>query len=196
MRVLAAGVGMVLGLCAVGGKVEAFSASYDQKVTQGGQVVTGKVILRDQEFRFEATVNGQDTVTVRNASGTYTYLVKEGIAMKMSGLDSAQQPIQHAGDYQQYLQERHAERIGTETVDGYRCDVYRFVDPSMPGTATAWVWTEKQFPLKVEINGSNGNTVIELTNIQLGVDASDATFQLPAGAQVMDMDSLMNARGN
>ncbi len=187
MKAIAAGVGMVLGACLVGGKAEALSASYDQTVTQGSQVVTGHVILHDEEFRMEATVNGQTAVTIRNASGIYTYLPKEGMAMKLPGLDPSQQPIQHTGNYQQYLHERQAERIGTETVDGHPCDVYRFVDPSIQGTTTAWVWTEKQFPVRMELEGSNGKTVVELTNIQLGVAVPDAAFQLPAGVQVMEL---------
>ncbi len=163
-------------------------------MTQGSQVVTGRVTIKDEMFHMEATMDGQATVTIRNATGIYTYLPKEGMAMKMPGLDPSQQSVQHTGNYQQYLQERHAERIGTETVDGHGCDVYRFTDPSMKGTTTAWVWTEKQFPIRMEISGSNGKTVVELTNIQLGVAVPDAVFQLPAGVQVMDMGSMMNAR--
>ena len=192
MRVITAGIGVALGMCLVGAEAQAFSAAYDQKVTQGSQVVNGKVTMKDEMFRMEATVDGQTAVTIRNASGIYTYMPKEGMAMKMPGLDPSQQPVQHADDYQQYLQERQAERIGADTFDGHPCEVYRFTDPAIQGTTTAWVWTEKQFPIKMEIDGPKGKTVIELTNIQLGMAVQDAMFELPAGVQVMDMGSMMN----
>lgn len=194
MKLIAKGVGVVLGMCLAAAEAQAFSASYDQKVTQGSQVITGKVTLKDERFRMDAVVEGQAAVTIRNASGTYTYLPAEGMAMKISGLDPSQQPVQHAGNYQQYLQERQAERIGTDTIDGHPCEVYRFTDPSIRGTTTAWVWTEKQFPLKLEIDGPTGKTLVELTNIQVGVAVSDATFELPAGVQVMDFGAMMNMR--
>ncbi len=194
MRGLAIGVGLVLGVCVAGAQAQAFSASYDQKVTQGGQVITGKVTLKDEQFRMDALVEGQASVTIRNASGTYTYLPAEGMAMKISDLDASQQSVQHAENYQQYLQERQAERIGTDTIDGHSCEIYRFTDPSVQGTTTAWVWTEKQFPLKLEIDGPKGKTLVELSNIQVGVAVPDATFELPAGVQVMDFGAMMNMR--
>ena len=194
MRAIAAGVGMALGVCLVAVEAQAFSVMYDQTVTQGSRVMTGKVAVKDELFRMDATVDGQEAVTLRNASGTYTYLPKEGMAMKTPKLNPAQQPVQHSDNYQQYLQEHHAERIGTDTIDGHHCDIYRFTDPAIQGTATAWVWTEKQFPVKMEIDGPDGKTVVELTHLQLGVAVPDSAFQLPAGVQVMDMGSMMNVR--
>ena len=194
MRGIAVGVGVVLGVCVAAAEAQAFSAMYDQKVTQGSQMMNGKVTMKDEMFRMEATVNGQTAVTIRNASGIYTYMPKEGMAMKMPELGLSQQPVQHTGNYQQYLEERHAERIGADTIDGHPCEMYRFTDPSVEGTTTAWVWTEKQFPIKMEIDGTKGKTVVELTNIQLGVAVQDAMFELPADVQVMDMGSIMNMR--
>ena len=187
-------VWVACGICLVATEAQAFSASYDQKITQGSQVVMGQVTIHDEMFRMEATVDGQATVTIRNTSGIYTYLPQQRMAMKISELDPSQQPLQHADNYQQYLQEHHAERIGTETIDGHLCEVYRFTDPTVQGTTTAWVWTEKQFPIKLEIDGPHGRTVAELTNIQLGVAVQDDMFQLPADVQVMDMGSMMNVR--
>ncbi len=194
MKISVVGVGAVLGVCLAGARADAFSASYDQKVTQGRQVVAGRVTMKDEMFRMEATVDGQAAVTIRNASGVYMYLPAEGMAMKMSGLNPSQQPIQHGENYQQYLRDRQAERIGSETVDGHSCDVYRFTDPAIAGTTTAWVWIEKQFPLRMEVDDSDGKTVIELTNIELGVAVADTAFELPANVQVMEMGAMMNAR--
>ena len=190
MRAIAVGVGIALGVCAAGAGAEAFSVSYDQTVTQGRQVMTGKVSLKDQMFRIDMMADGQTMATLRNASGTYTYMPAEGMAMKLSALNPSQRPIEHADNYQQYLQERHAERIGTETVDGYPCEMYRFTDPETGDLVTAWVWTEKQFPIKLEFDGAKGKMLVEIQNIQLGAAIPDALFELPADVQIMDMGNM------
>ena len=190
MRAVAVGVGIALSVCAVGTGAEAFSVSYDQETTQGRQVTTGKVSMKDEMFRMDTTAEGQTMAIIHNASGTYTYMPAEGMAMKLAALNASQRPIEHADNYPQYLQERHAERIGTETVDGHSCEVYRFTDPEIQGTVTAWVWIEKQFPIKMEIDDGSAKTLVEIRNVQLGAVIPDAAFQLPADVQVMDMGNM------
>ena len=190
MRAVVVGVGVALGVCAAGAGTEAFSVSYDQTVTQDRQVMTGKVSMKDEMFRMDMTADGHAAVILHNASGTYTYLPAEGMAMKTAALNPSQQPIEHADNYSQYLKERHAERIGDETVDGHPCEVYQFADPETQGTVTAWVWTEKQFPLKLEFDGVKGKMLMEFLNVQLGAALPDALFELPADVQVMDMGNM------
>ena len=190
MRGIAVGLGVALGVCAAGAGAEAFSVSYDQKVTLGRQVMSSKVSMKDQMFRIDMMAEGQATATLHNASGTYTYMPAEGMAMKLSALNPSQRPIEHADNYQQYLQERHAQRIGTETVDGHPCEIYRFTDPDTGDLVTAWVWIEKQFPIKMEIDGAEGKILVEIQNLQLGAALPDALFELPPGVQVMDMGNM------
>ena len=194
MRAIVVGAGVALSVCAAGVGAEAFSVSYDQTVTQGRQVMTGKVSMKDEMFRMDTTAEGQAAVTLRNASGTYTYLPNEGMAMKLPALNASQRPIEHADNYPQYLKEQHAERIGTETVDDHPCEVYRFTDPQIQGTVTAWVWTEKQFPIKMEIDDGSAKTLVEIRNVQLGAAIPDAVFELPADVQVMDLGNMFPMR--
>ena len=189
-RVMAV-LGVVLGVGLAAGEAAAFSVSYDQKTTQGRNVTNGKVSLKDELFRMETTAEGQTAVILHNREGTFTVMPSEGMAMK-TALHPGQGPIRGAGNYAQYLKERQAERIGAETVGGYACDIYRFTDPEAGGTVTAWVWKEKMFPIRLEIEGTKGKMLIELSNIQLAANIPDSAFELPAGIQVMDMGSLMN----
>ena len=186
--------GVVLGCCLATPGAEAFSVSYDQKVTKSREVFAAKVAIKDNLFRMETAAEDQTSVTIRNPNGIYTYLPKEGMAMKLPALNQAQQPLEHADNYPAYLQERHAERIGSETINGHPCEVYQFTDPALKGTTTAWVWKEKEFPSKMEIDGPDGTMVVELTNIQLGAAIQDSMFQLPPDVQVMDVGSMMNMR--
>ena len=190
-RVMAV-LGVVLGVGLAAGEVGAFSASYDQKTTQGRNVTNAKVSIKDELFRMETTAQGQTAVILHNREGTFTVMPNEGMAMKTAALHPGQRPIRGAGNYAQYLKERQAERIGAETVGGYACDIYRFTDPEAGGTTTAWVWKEKMFPIRFEIEGSDGKMLVELSNLQLGALLPDAAFQLPDGVRVMDMGALMN----
>ena len=184
-------LGVVVGFGLVAAEASAFSVSYDQKTTQGRNVMNAKVSLKDELFRMETTVQGQTAVILHNREGTFTVMPSEGMAMK-TALHPGQGPVRGADNYAQYLKERQAEHIGAETVDGYACDIYRFTDPEAGGTVTAWVWKEKMFPIRFEIEGTDGKILVELSNLQLGANIPDAAFQLPPGVQVMDMGSLMN----
>ena len=130
-------------------------------------------------------------IIIHNSEGTYTVMPNEGMAMKTSTLQAGQRPIRGAGNYAQYLQQQHAERTGSETIDGLACDIYHFTDSETGEPTTAWVWKEKMFPIKFETETTKGKTLVELSNIQLGATIADEAFQLPAGVQVMDMGNLM-----
>ena len=185
-------LGVVLGVGLAAGEAAAFSASYDQKTTQGRNVTNGKVSLKDELFRVETTADGQMAVIIHNREGTFTVMPSEGMAMRLPATHPGQGPIRGANNYSDYLQQHQAQRIGAETIDGRACEIYRFSDPEAGGTVTAWVWKDKMFPVRYEIDGDDGKTLIELSNIQLNANIPDADFELPAGVQVMDMGALMN----
>ena len=181
-------VGVLAVLASVGlvaADAAAFSVSYDQKTTQGRTTYQSKVQMKNALFRMDMTMQGQESIILRNAEGTFTVMPSEGMAMKMAQLHPGQGPIQGADNYAQYLQQHQAELIGSETIDGKACDIYRYTDAD--GTTTVWVWKEKMFPVKFE----SGGMVTELSNIQLGAAIPDERFQLPAGVQVMDMGAMM-----
>lgn len=184
-------LGVIVGTGLAAGEAAAFSASYDQTTTQGRKVMTAKVSLKDELFRMETTAEGQTAIILHNREGTFTVMPSEGMAMKTAARHPGQRPIRGAGNYAQYLKERQAERIGAETVGGYACDIYRFLDPEDGSTVTAWVWKDKTFPVRFEIDGADGKMLVELSNLQLGATIPDADFQLPAGVEVMDLGALM-----
>jgi outer membrane lipoprotein-sorting protein len=184
-------LGILAWVGVAAGDASAFSVSYDQKTTHGRDVYQSTMSLKDDRFRMEMTVGGQTSIIIRNAEGTYTVMPSEGMAMKTPNLRAGQRPVRGAGNYAQYLQQQRAERTGSETIDGRACDIYRFSDPEAGGTTTVWVWKDKMFPIRFETETSDGKTLVELSNIQLGAAIPDEAFQLPAGVQVMDMGALM-----
>ncbi len=176
----------------------AFSASYDQTVsTPDGETLQSKVVTKDRLFRIEGVYHGVNTVIIRNADGVYLYEPKERAAVILPAGDPSVDVVQQAQDFVGYLQERNAVKVGSETVRGYPCDVYEFTDPTHRGRTKAWVWQEKSFPVRMEMDLAKGRTVVELRNIQFDVAANDALFQLPPGVEVLapaepiDLNRLM-----
>ncbi len=181
----------VLGVLVASATAEAFSASYDQTVTGSQGTMTSKIVLRDGQFRIESVMGGSTSITIRNAEGVFTYLPQEGIALRMPALNASQQPVQGADNYPKYLQEHNARLVRSESWHGMNCDVYEFTDPELKGTTTAWVWKEKQFPVRMEMHGPDGLVTVELSNIQVGVAVQEAMFHLPPNVKPMDMGSTM-----
>jgi outer membrane lipoprotein-sorting protein len=141
-------------------------------------------------------MGGSTSITIRNADGIFTYLPQEDMAMRLPELNASQRPVQGAADYPQYLQERNARLVRSESWHGMPCDVYEFTDPELKGTTTAWVWKEKQFPVRMELNGPDSMMTVELSNVQVGIATQDAMFQLPPDVNVLDMASMMGGLQN
>ena len=188
-------LGVVLEVGMAAGEAAAFSASYDQKATQGRAVYASKVSVKNEFFRMETTMRGESSLIIHNAEGTFTVMPSQGMAMKMSQLRPGQGAIQGADNYAQYLQRQHAEKTGSETIDGRACDIYRFTDSETGEVTTAWVATDIMFPIRLEVEGAEGKMLVELSNNQLGAAISDDAFQLPDGVQVMDMGAMMGGMG-
>ena len=182
---------VIVGVLLAPQPAHAFSVSYDQKVTMRGQVMTSKVLLKDEQFRIESAVEGMTTYIIKNRSGLYQYVPAQGVAMALTALSPGQGAVQHSEDYLVYLKERNAKRLRAETVDGHPCDVYEFDDPGSHSTTTAWVWTERRFPVKLEMDGVEGRVTVEISNILLGAGIDESVFQLPAGVDVVSMGTLM-----
>ena len=151
-RVISVAVMVAVGSCLVAGDAFALSASYEQKASSKYGVFTSKVVVKDSFFRMESDMGGQTSVVVRNQDGIYQYVPSSQMAMKLPGLDAFQQPMT-SENYLQEMQARHATLLRSETVNGFACDVYQFANPTGAGTTTAWVWKEKQFPVRMEMEG-------------------------------------------
>ena len=166
VRALATGVLLTGGTWLAADEASAFSASYDQRTTMDGQVMFSKVRIKDERFRIETEGGSASAIIVHNENGTYSYLPNEGMAMKLPALTAEQHPIEHAEDYAAYLRTLDARKIGAEIVNGYPCDLYEFTDPAAGGRTKTWVWTDKQFPVKLEQHTKGGLVTTEITRLE------------------------------
>lgn len=79
-----------------------------------------------------------------------------------------------------------AKKVGTETVSGYKCDVYQYKDSSKGRESKLWVSSKLNFPIKIETKGSRGPFTMMMTNIKEG-GVSDSLFKPPAGFRKMNI---------
>jgi outer membrane lipoprotein-sorting protein len=178
-----------LGLAQSAVQVCAYSVSFDQKATSSQGTFNSKVMIKDKNLRMETTVEGMNSVIIRNQDGVFNYMPDSNTAMRMSGLDPMQEAASQSDNYLGYLQDNNAKLLGVETVRGYVCDVFEFAGEDGNNTK-AWVWKEKQFPVQTQTTGPDGMIHSEVSNIEIGAALSDELFVLPPDVQVMDMGAL------
>ena len=182
-----AAVGLAVACTAGSTQVLAFFASYEQSITMTDDVVsTSKVLIKDEKLRIESSAGGMTQVLIRNPQGMYTYSPEQKLALKLPDVPFPMGPMDDPEHYLEQLKEQEAVVIGTETIRGYICNVYQFQNPNEDGTTTAWVWTERGFPVRIEMESPRGTTTVELTNIDLDTEIPDAAFEFPLDVNVLD----------
>ncbi len=181
----------LLALFAVNSQALAFSTSFQQKISQGTLTIDLKVQMKEKKMRVESNFGGVPSVTIRNDHGTYHYNPGQKTATKIPAELARPNVADELPNFTQFLKKQKAKLVGSETVDGHACDVYQFKDPATFADAKAWVWKEKNFPLKIEIGSpTRGLTRIEMRDIQWDQAIDDGIFELPAGLTVVDLEQM------
>ena len=175
---------------AVSQKAFAFAVSYDQKVSVNGESVANiKVVVQDEKMRAESNFGGMATMMIRNETGTYSYLPTQKMATKIPASMDRPNLTRDLPHFMDFLQKNSGTKVGTEEAFGYQCDVYKFTEPTIKKDAKAWVWKEKEFPVKIEVSAPEGLTTVELTNIQFEPKIEENTFQMPADVKILDLEA-------
>lgn len=173
----------------------AFSVSYDQTMVARGKNIQSKVKLKDAQFRMDSVIDGMETVTVRNGNGIYSYIPSQNMAIQLPDIGPTESATQPSDNYMDYLKQNNARLIRSETINGYGCDVYEFLDPKTNGQTTVWIWKDRNFPVKFLLNTPQGPVSSEMTNIVLNAPVDEASFSLPSGVKIMQMNQMMQGAG-
>ena len=190
-RIVVVTVGLAVACTAGSTQVLAFFASYEQSITMTDDVVsTSKVMIKDEKLRIESSAGGVTQVLIRNSQGMYSYSPEQKLALKLPDVLFPMGPTDDPEHYLEQLKDQEAVVIGTETIRGYICNVYQFQNPNEDSTTTAWIWTERGFPVRVEMESPRGTTTVELTNIDLDTEIPDAAFEFPPDVNVLDPERM------
>lgn len=177
---LAAAV-VLLSIFAFSGGVLAAEFTADLVVTTPKSSYTFKLYVKGMEYRLDK-MEGEDKVSFVLARKPYRRLAfsQKHKEYKELGQNEAIffSPLLAWEHVQNSLTGKPA---GSETIDGYQCDRFKFSRPKESKTVLM-VWNSKklQFKIKQVMYADNGDATMEVKNIVEGpVDA--ALFQVPAG---------------
>ena len=166
----------------------AFQAVFDQEISVGGeQIGKFKIHLKDNKMRVESLGGPVRAILIRNSDGLFNYLPDRNVAARMTQASHANL-ADDIPNYMDYLKENNASKLGSETVNGYPCDIYEFFEPISRGKSKAWVWTGKNFPVKIEVDTPQGLTIVTFANIQLDTEIDDELFKVPSSVQIIDWE--------
>ena len=172
----------------------AFSVSYDQKVSiDNNPVANIKVVVKDENMWAESDFGGMKTVMLRNETGSYSYVPAQNVATKIPAEMDRPNLTRDLPHFMDFLTANSAKKVGQETVDGKECEIYTFIEPMVQKESKAWVWAEKNFPVKIEVPAPEGLTKVELNNIQFDPATDANTFNLPEGVKILDFAAAQQA---
>lgn len=171
--------------------VSALSVNFDQQVSVNESVLaTVKVTYKNELMRAESEFQGMTLILIRNGKGTFTYNPAQKQATRLPKAIEKTNLTAQLPHYLDFLEKNQAVKSGSETLEGRECDIYSFTEPVIRRKAQAWIWREKKFPLKIEVESPGGNTLIELKNIQFDPEVEDSVFELPEDVSVIEMPEL------
>lgn len=169
----------------------AFSVSYDQTVSvKDKTVATIQVVVQDEQMWAQSTFSGMDTIVLRNKTGAYSYIPAQKMATKIPASMDRPNLTRDLPKFLEFLNKNGGKKIGSEKVGDKNCDIYQFTEPTLQKESKAWVWVEKQFPVKIEVPAPQGVTVVELNNIKFDPAIEPTKFDLPKDVKVIDLEAL------
>ncbi len=168
----------------------AMTVSYEQKVSVNNNVIaTVKVLTRDETMRAESDFNGMKTVMFRNPKGLFSYLPSQNIATQIPASLDRPNLTRDIPKFKSLLDSYKAEKIGEEKFGDYDCEVYSYTEPMLQKPAKAWLWKEKSFPVKIEVDAPEGMTRIEIVNINFAPAVNDKDFEVPESAKMVTFNA-------
>jgi len=173
-------------LFAKGMNVDGFS--YDYVVTMPtGEKLTHKMWVKGGNMRseMENPAGGEPILSIINMDEgmVYIYQPEANYAMQMP-IDESDVDTTSPKDYFNESDPEGLLFTSRETFDNKECLVYETNYEG--GKGKIWIWEEAGMPLRVETTSGTETIVVEFLNFNIG-DVDDSMFELPSGAQIMDM---------
>lgn len=184
---------LLIALMTVGsGQVLAADVSADMIQTTPAGNIQGKFFIKGDNVRTETNAQGYDQITItRKDKGLIWVIMPGNMFMEMEiPVEAKGQDFSHLD--QKTLDEMATrENLGSEVVNGYKCDIYRFTfnDESM-GIMTQWFSKEMNFPVKIEMVTPDGTIATEYRNIKQET-LPESLFEVPSGYTKMQMPAGM-----
>jgi hypothetical protein len=180
---------------ATGVSAEEFSA--DINSVMAGMTTTSKIYYKDfKTSRTEAmgmVVISKGDSAYQIFDDTKKYVVMDGEELKQ------QNPMADSGSFEEYIKNSDMKKSGSESVSGYKCDVYEgkitYVSGQPAMESKIWYSPKLDYAIKSETQlpaPMSGTAVSTLVNIKTGKQPK-SLFEVPAGYD--QADSMQEAMG-
>ncbi len=179
---------LITGALIGSGSALAFTGSYEETISMAEkQVAKFKVTAKADFVKTEFLNDQQPELVLKNAQGTYRVIPEQKVALKLPDLGEKANLLDDLDNYQEFLKQNQAKVIGSEKVQEQDTEIYEFIDPMTQKNARAWVWKEKNLPLKIEVQANEGLLSVELTKIDTTTPIEDSVFDVPQGFKVVEL---------
>ena len=178
---------LLLLMAFVSAEAAEFSADMTIKSAAAGMEMNGKVFVRGNALRQELDTPAGKQVTIVSEGANVMYVILPGQKMYME-MPKTQVTLDEKEDMEtKFSQEGTLSKQGSETIEGYECDIFQIVynDPGL-GQSLVWVSRKLNYPLKMEMENPQDKATILYTNIAEGT-LEDSLFVLPSGYQKLSM---------
>ena len=166
-----------------------------------GKTTSSKIFYKDADTS-RTEVMGMIIITKGDISYQLFKDTKKYVVMDMDEAEE-QNPMADADDFEEFIKENDMKKIGSESVAGYKCDVYEgsvTYEENQPATAMKmWYAPKLDYPVKTETQlpaPMSGMAVSTLENIKTGKQPG-SLFEIPAGyTQAQNMAEAMGMGGS
>ena|GEM_PF-4110627 len=152
------------------------------------------VKFKDGDIRLDKTDLAQviPVTQIETPSTIYFYSSVAGTGEK-SAVTEKMLPLLERMDSDTKSKLKGASKVGTETFEGYSCDLYKTTDSASREQVEFWVSKDPAFPFTIKTVATDKLldkvTTVELENIGLNVKLDDSLFQVPASIKIVPASS-------
>jgi outer membrane lipoprotein-sorting protein len=170
----------------------AYTAEYKQvlETENDAMPIIYNVWVENDKMRMDTDLNGENRALIINESGIYALMPQKNTYMKIQTAPKWPVGARNPVDFALWLKDKEKESLGTEVINGYTCDVYRYRDEQSGSIVTVWIWQGNDFPVKIVLAGGLIESTATFRDIKLNQPIAPEVFQIPQDATKYDPNSL------
>jgi hypothetical protein len=183
----AAAVALILLLSAGPSPAAEFSATTITKA--GGKETPGKVYVKGNKARHEIEIAGKNTIQILRPDKNVLWIImpQQKAYMEMPLTQEAQQKILLNVTEKQKAKMK---KVGTETINNYKCDKYETTMTHQGESAKFLVCIAPDLGVPIKMESQKGSFSTELKDIKTGA-VKDSLFEPPSGYKKIKMPMSM-----
>jgi outer membrane lipoprotein-sorting protein len=169
----------------------AYTAEYKQVMENAdGNLIIYDVWVDGAKMRMDTEAEGEKSVLLIREDGVFAYMPARNTYVKITAMPKWPEGSRNPMDFAAWLKGQEKESLGTEVMNGYPCDVFRYRDQLSGSIVTVWIWQGKDFPVKIVFTGGRIESNVSFRDITLGEPIPPETFQIPKNAAEYNPNSL------